>query len=159
MSTTVTPAARGRNPFDTMGVRRGDDGIARYAGRPASLVEMLRATVDRNPDGTAIAEVGGETLNHAELWDRAARVAGGLGEAGVDRNGDRAGKLRPPERQNPGVSPRASAAGLNRPHADVAQLVERRLPKPKVAGSRPVVRLEEGPGNRYFLISGEGQRR
>src|SRR3954466_13720438 len=25
--------------------------------------------------------------------------------------------------------------------ADVAQLVERRLPKPKVAGSRPVVRL------------------
>ena len=27
------------------------------------------------------------------------------------------------------------------PRADVAQLVERRLPKPKVAGSRPVVRL------------------
>jgi hypothetical protein len=27
--------------------------------------------------------------------------------------------------------------------ADVAQLVERRLPKPKVAGSRPVVRLLE----------------
>ena len=26
-------------------------------------------------------------------------------------------------------------------HADVAQLVERRLPKPKVAGSRPVVRF------------------
>ena len=31
--------------------------------------------------------------------------------------------------------------------ADVAQLVERRLPKPKVAGSRPVVRLEERAGN------------
>src|SRR5215203_6092918 len=27
-------------------------------------------------------------------------------------------------------------------HADVAQLVERWLPKPKVAGSRPVVRLQ-----------------
>ena len=27
------------------------------------------------------------------------------------------------------------------PRADVAQLVERRLPKPKVAGSRPVVRF------------------
>jgi hypothetical protein len=27
------------------------------------------------------------------------------------------------------------------PGADVAQLVERRLPKPKVAGSRPVVRF------------------
>jgi hypothetical protein len=26
--------------------------------------------------------------------------------------------------------------------ADVAQLVERRLPKPKVAGSRPVVRFD-----------------
>jgi hypothetical protein len=28
--------------------------------------------------------------------------------------------------------------------ADVAQLVERRLPKPKVAGSRPVVRFQKG---------------
>src|SRR5213592_2362328 len=35
--------------------------------------------------------------------------------------------------------------------ADVAQLVERRLPKPKVAGSRPVVRSHERPGNTKFL--------
>src|SRR5437764_7469375 len=32
-------------------------------------------------------------------------------------------------------------------HADVAQLVERRLPKPKVAGSRPVVRSNKRAGN------------
>src|SRR4051812_20525669 len=31
--------------------------------------------------------------------------------------------------------------GDSAPHADVAQLVERRLPKPKVAGSTPVVRF------------------
>src|SRR3954451_20645152 len=31
--------------------------------------------------------------------------------------------------------------GYTARHADVAQLVERRLPKPKVAGSRPVVRF------------------
>jgi long-chain acyl-CoA synthetase len=91
---TVTPAARGRNPFDTTGVRRGDDGIARYTARPASLVEMLRATVDRNPDGTAIAEVGGEALTYAELWHRAARVAGGLSAMGLSR-GDRAAIVLP----------------------------------------------------------------
>ena len=35
-------------------------------------------------------------------------------------------------------------------HADVAQLVERWLPKPKVAGSKPVVRFQAriGPGRR-----------
>ena len=33
-------------------------------------------------------------------------------------------------------------------NADVAQLVERRLPKPKVAGSRPVVRFGKGPKTR-----------
>ena len=38
--------------------------------------------------------------------------------------------------------------------ADVAQLVERRLPKPKVAGSRPVVRFNERAGNQGFPASG-----
>ena len=38
--------------------------------------------------------------------------------------------------------------------ADVAQLVERRLPKPKVAGSSPVVRFGERPGNPGFPVSG-----
>jgi hypothetical protein len=40
------------------------------------------------------------------------------------------------------VSEGLSRLGRYRSHyADVAQPVERRLPKPKVAGSRPVVRL------------------
>ncbi|HET9074831.1 MAG TPA: AMP-binding protein [Solirubrobacteraceae bacterium] len=68
--------------------------MARYAGLPQSLVHMLRASVEANPHGPAIAEVGGETLSYTELWDRAARVAGGLRAAGLGR-GDRAGILLP----------------------------------------------------------------
>ncbi|MCW2991330.1 MAG: fadD3, partial [Solirubrobacterales bacterium] len=86
------PAARGRNPFDISGVERGADGIARYAGRPASLVHMLRASVERDRDATAVVEVGGGSLTYGELWDRAARVAGGLRAVGVQR-GDRAAIL------------------------------------------------------------------
>ncbi len=82
------PAPRGRNPFDTAGVERGPDGIARYVDRPSSLVHMLRATVERVPDGLAVSEVGGDRLTYGELWDRAARVAGGLRGEGVKR-GDR----------------------------------------------------------------------
>ena len=44
----VQPAERGRNPFDTTGVTRGGDGIARYDDLPSSLVAMLRANVDRD---------------------------------------------------------------------------------------------------------------
>ena len=88
------PAARGRNPFDTSGVTRGDDGIARYADRPPSLVHMLRASVERDAAATAVAEVGGESLTYGALWDRASRVAGGLRAAGVER-GDRAAILLP----------------------------------------------------------------
>jgi acyl-CoA synthetase (AMP-forming)/AMP-acid ligase II len=69
-------------------VHRGPDGIARYADRPDSLVDMLRATVERVGDGLAVAEVGGERVTYRELWDRAARVAGGLRAEGVDA-GDR----------------------------------------------------------------------
>ncbi len=86
---TVQPAERGRNPFETEGVHRGADGIARYRDRPESLVHMLRASVERGPDTTALCEVGGPSLTYAQLWDRAARVAGGLRSAGVQR-GDRA---------------------------------------------------------------------
>jgi hypothetical protein len=85
----VEPASRGRNPFDMTGVERGADGIARYTGRPASLVHALRASVERDGDATAVAEVGGERLSYAELWERAGRVAGGLLAEGVGR-GDRA---------------------------------------------------------------------
>ncbi len=90
----IKATARGRNPFDTTGVERGADGIARYRDRPDSLVEMLRASVQRDRDATAIVEVGGESLTFGELWDRASRVAGGLRTAGVQR-GDRAAILLP----------------------------------------------------------------
>jgi acyl-CoA synthetase (AMP-forming)/AMP-acid ligase II len=75
-------------PFDESGITLGADQIKRYDNRPRSLVEMLRATVDQKPGNEAIAEIGGERINYRELWDRAARVAGGLHDAGIER-GDR----------------------------------------------------------------------
>jgi acyl-CoA synthetase (AMP-forming)/AMP-acid ligase II len=82
------PATRGRNPFDRTGLERGPDGIARYADRPASLVHMLSASVERDPGAVALVEIGGGSLTYRQLWDGAARVAGGLRAAGVAR-GDR----------------------------------------------------------------------
>jgi acyl-CoA synthetase (AMP-forming)/AMP-acid ligase II len=84
----VEPYPRGRNPFDQSGVERDANGIARYRDRPASLVEMLRASVERDGGATAVLEVGGSSLSYGELWERASRIAGGLTNAGVGR-GDR----------------------------------------------------------------------
>jgi len=85
----VRPYPRGRNPFDESGVERGADGIARYVDRPSSLVHMLRASVERDGSATALLEVGGPSLSYGELWERSARVAGGLRASGV-QPGDRA---------------------------------------------------------------------
>src|SRR5262249_4990221 len=57
-------------------------------GRPHSLVEMLRASVDRAANDVALVEVGADRLTYRELWDRASRIAGGLRREGVSR-GDR----------------------------------------------------------------------
>jgi acyl-CoA synthetase (AMP-forming)/AMP-acid ligase II len=86
--TVVEPAPRGDNPFDRGGIERDRDGIARYLDRPPSLVELLRLSVDRDASATAIVVLGGQSLSYGELWDRAARVAGGLRDAGIER-GDR----------------------------------------------------------------------
>jgi acyl-CoA synthetase (AMP-forming)/AMP-acid ligase II len=75
-------------PFDMNGVTRGDDGIKRYADLPASLVAMLRRSVDQWPEAEAVVELDGPRWSFGELWDRASRVAGGLRELGVAR-GDR----------------------------------------------------------------------
>ncbi|HXW58129.1 MAG TPA: AMP-binding protein [Solirubrobacteraceae bacterium] len=90
-SAPIKPAPRGRNPYDTTGVRRGPDGSADYDDLPRSLVEMLASSVERDPDAVALVEVGGGSgsLTYRELWERAARVAGGLRAGGV-RRGDRA---------------------------------------------------------------------
>src|SRR3954466_4265196 len=71
--------------FDDSGIERGADGIARYVDRPSSLVAMLRATVEAHPELEALVELGGERLTYQQLWDRAARVAGGLDVSPGDR--------------------------------------------------------------------------
>ena len=76
-------------PFDQTGITRTADQIAHYDDLPNSLVEMLRSTVDRSPDAEAIVEIGGERVAYRQLWDRSARVAGGLRDLGI-KPGDRA---------------------------------------------------------------------
>jgi acyl-CoA synthetase (AMP-forming)/AMP-acid ligase II len=80
-------------PFDYNGITRGADAIARYDDRPASLVAMLRRTVESSPDHEAIVEIGGPRVSYAQLWERAARVAGGLRSLGVERGGRVANRL------------------------------------------------------------------
>jgi acyl-CoA synthetase (AMP-forming)/AMP-acid ligase II len=82
------------NPFDRSGIETGSDGIRRYSGLPQNLVQMLRDVVDRYPDRPALVELGGERLTYRELWNRAARVAGGLRAAGIGP-GDRVANRLP----------------------------------------------------------------
>src|SRR6185437_15451565 len=84
----VIEIARDRNPFAMTGVSRGRDGVPRYVGLPATLLDMLAEHVDARPDSEAVVELGGDRLTYRRLWDRAARVAGGLRAAGV-KQGDR----------------------------------------------------------------------
>jgi acyl-CoA synthetase (AMP-forming)/AMP-acid ligase II len=91
---TPRPFPRGGAPFDLTGIERDDRDIARYTGLPPSLVEMFRASVEANPDGEALVEIGGRRLTYRQLWDASARVAGGLIAAGVQR-GDRVANLLP----------------------------------------------------------------
>lgn len=80
--------ARDHNPFPTDGVSRGRDGIPRYDELPATLLDMLAEHVDTRPDSEALVELDAGRLTYRQLWDRAARVAGGLRAAGV-KGGDR----------------------------------------------------------------------
>ena len=81
-------------PFDRSGIDEGPDGIRRYRDLPQNLPLMLRSAVDRRPDGVALVELGGERVTYRQLWDRAARVAGGLRSAGV-QPGDRVANRLP----------------------------------------------------------------
>ena len=88
MPTEISGLERDPNPFDASGVVADSDGVRRYQDLPASLVAMLDASVRAAPEAEALVEVGGDRLSYRQMWDRAARVAGGLREAGVSP-GDR----------------------------------------------------------------------
>jgi long-chain acyl-CoA synthetase len=75
-------------PFDRSGIVRGSDQIARFQDLPGSVAEMLRLTADKMPDAEFLVEVGGERLTYRQVWDRSARVAGGLRAVGI-KSGDR----------------------------------------------------------------------
>jgi long-chain acyl-CoA synthetase len=89
----MTPTAARLHPFDESEIVRDSNAVAHYQGLATSLVEMLRSTVDKSPGAEAIVEVGpvgssNDRIVYRELWDRSARVAGGLRSAGISR-GDR----------------------------------------------------------------------
>jgi acyl-CoA synthetase (AMP-forming)/AMP-acid ligase II len=86
--TVITEIPRTHNPYPRHGVQADGDGIPRYTGLPGSLIAMLGRQVETGPDVEAVIEVGGPRLTYRQLWDRAARVAGGLPATGVAR-GDR----------------------------------------------------------------------
>ena len=92
MSTKPTIVKEGRTPrvlpYPMHDIERDSGGVLRYTKLPSSLVDMLRTTVAERPDHEALVELGGERLSYQEVWDRSARVAGGLRAAGVER-GDR----------------------------------------------------------------------
>src|SRR5829696_9886956 len=81
-------------PFDHSGIELGRDGIRRYRDLPQNLPVVLRSAVDRRPDSVALVELGGDRVTYRQLWDRAARVAGGLRAAGV-QPGDRVANRLP----------------------------------------------------------------
>ena len=85
---TPTAPAAPIQPFDLTGVVRGPDGVRRYSDLPESVLALLRVSVDRDPDAEAVVELDGPRVSYRELWDRSARVAGGLRVLGV-RAGDR----------------------------------------------------------------------
>lgn len=84
----VIEIPRSHNPFPRTGVSVDARGVPHYDDLPATLLDMLAEQVDAHPDSEAVIELGSQRLTYRQLWDRAARVAGGL----------RAGGLKPGER-------------------------------------------------------------
>ncbi|WP_157011604.1 AMP-binding protein, partial [Mycobacterium celatum] len=79
---------RSHNPFPTTGVTRDRNGVPHYDELPATLLDMLAHHVETRPASEAVVELGKGRLTYRELWDAAARVAGGLRADGLHR-GDR----------------------------------------------------------------------
>ena len=93
-SDVVTAQTSTTSPFDLSGIEVGKDGVKRYTGLAPDLVQVLRSAVEAAPDGEALVELGGERVTYQQLWDRAARIAGGLRAAGV-QPGDRVANRLP----------------------------------------------------------------
>ncbi|OBH17595.1 long-chain fatty acid--CoA ligase [Mycolicibacter terrae] len=85
---------RRHNPFPTAGVVRDRNGVPCYQQLPATLLDLLAEQVERRPDSEAVVELGAGALTYRQLWQRAARVAGGLRAEGLGR-GDRVGVRYP----------------------------------------------------------------
>ncbi|GAB4013871.1 class I adenylate-forming enzyme family protein [Nocardioides ultimimeridianus] len=85
---------RDHNPLSRDGVTVDEQGVPHFDGLPDSLIASLRRHVEATPDVEAVVELDGERLTYQQLWDRAARVAGGLRAAGV-RRGDRVAVRHP----------------------------------------------------------------
>lgn len=86
--TQIRPVPRDGNPYPQHGISLDAHGVRHYDNLPASLLDMLRGWAERTPDAEALVELGGDRLTYRHLWDRAARVAGGLRGRGVG-TGDR----------------------------------------------------------------------
>jgi acyl-CoA synthetase (AMP-forming)/AMP-acid ligase II len=91
--TAVTEIPTGTNPFPKIGVSRDGTGIPHYDQLPASLLAMFAGHVEHRPDTEAVVE-GDRRLTYRQLWDAAARVAGGLRADGLGR-GDRVALRHP----------------------------------------------------------------
>ena len=86
--TQVTEIPRDHNPFPATSVSRDAEGVPHYEALPSTLLDMLAEHVDDRPNSEALVELGAGRLTYRQLWDRAARVAGGLRAGGL-KPGDR----------------------------------------------------------------------
>jgi acyl-CoA synthetase (AMP-forming)/AMP-acid ligase II len=92
--TNVVEISRQHNPFPVTGVIRDRTGVPHYEQLPATLIDLLAEQAERRPDSEAVAELGVGSLTYRQLWQQAARVAGGLRAEGLGR-GDRVGVRYP----------------------------------------------------------------
>lgn len=80
-------------PFSRRGITRDARGVARFSGLAATVPHLLRRAVDAAPEREAVADPARRLAYH-HLWDRAARIAGGLRGAGCAA-GDRVALCMP----------------------------------------------------------------
>ena len=78
MNHMIVEIPRTDNPFPRTGISRDENSIPRFDNLPPTLLDVLRSHVESRPDSEAVAEVGGDRLSYRQLWEAAARVAGGF---------------------------------------------------------------------------------